>query len=212
MSLRVTFLVDGFNLYHSLRAAQDKTGKCCKWLNIRALCESYLKFFGRDAVLEEIYYFSAYASHLSPRNPDVVTRHQILVRALESTGIRVEMAQFKRKNVHCTLCNGDMVRYEEKETDVAIAVRLVELVVTDKCDVAIVVTGDTDIVPGIRTAKRLASTKRLCVIAPYRRANAELKQIADQYFKLKAESYGPFLFPNEIELTNGQKLAKPTTW
>lgn len=212
MALRVSFLVDGFNLYHSLRQAQKKTGKCCKWLDIRALCESYLRNFGKEAVLKDIHYFSAYAFHLAPTNPDVVARHQILVRALESTGIKAEIGQFKPKDVFCTKCKKVMVRHEEKETDVAIGVRLVELVVTDQCEVAVVVTGDTDIVPAIKTAKRLAASKRVCVIAPYKRANAELKQQADQYFKLKAESYEPFLFPDEIPLPSGQKLTKPLTW
>lgn len=212
MPIRVTFLVDGFNLYHSLRDAQLQTGKCYKWLNIRSLCASYLQFFGKDAVLHDVYYFSAYAHHLTPRDPDVVARHQTLVRALESTGVKPEMGHFKSKNVHCTHCQHDIVRHEEKETDVAIAVRLVELALTDKCDIAVVVTGDTDIVPGLKTVRRLAATKRLCVIAPYKRANAELRQLAHQYFKLKPNSHEPHLFPNEIALPDGQRLIKPTAW
>ncbi len=212
MSLRVTFLVDGFNLYHSLRDAEKKTGVRCKWLDLRAFCQAHLQFFGRDARLEEVYYFSAYATHLAARNPHVVTRHQILVRAFEHTRVKVEMGHFKPKDVHCYLCKREIVRHEEKETDVALAVRLVELVVTDRCDVAVVLTGDTDIAPGIRTALRLAPTKRVCVLAPYRRANAELKQLAHQVIKVRAETYAQHLFPGELTLADGRKLTKPATW
>lgn len=53
---RVTFLVDGFNLYHSVKEAQrDMNGVSTKWLNIRALCQSYIHHFGKDAQLGEIY-------------------------------------------------------------------------------------------------------------------------------------------------------------
>lgn len=156
--------------------------------------------------MQDVHYFSAYAHHLTTRDPDKVARHQTFVRALASTGVRAEMGQFKTKDVHCPKCHSDIIRHEEKETDVAIAVRLVEVVVTDKCDVAVVVTGDTDVIPGLKTAKRLAATKRLCVVAPYKRANAELRQVADQYFKLKPESHAPHLFPDVIVLRDGQQL------
>lgn len=72
--------------------------------------------------------------------------------------------------------------------------------------------GDTNVAPAIRTAKRLASTKRVAVLAPYRRANAELKQIADQFIKVSAETYARHLFPNEVTLPDGRKLTKPPTW
>lgn len=212
MALRVSFLVDGFNLYHSLRDAEKKTGVSAKWLDLRAFCQAHLQFFGKEARLEEIHYFSAYAAHLASRNPDVVTRHQILVRAFEHSGVKVEMGRFKAKDVHCYLCKGKMVRHEEKETDVAIAVRLVELLVSDRCDLAVVLTGDTDIAPGIRTAKRLAPTKRIAVVAPYGRANSELKQIADHYIKVRAEIYAQHLFPAEITLLDGRALKKPISW
>src|SRR4051812_19600996 len=99
---RVTFLVDGFNLYHSLRSASialglDEAGT--KWLDLAALCRSYLHLFGRSARLHEI--------------------------------------------------------HEEKETDVALGSKLLELFITDSCDRAVVITGDTDIAPAVRTAKRL---------------------------------------------------------
>lgn len=212
MAIRVSFLVDGFNLYHSVKDAQRKTGVCAKWLNLRAFCESYLQLFGKEARLEEIHYFSAYAGHLAGRNPDVVTRHQVLVRAFEHTGIRVEMGHFKPKDVFCFNCKKNMVRHEEKETDVAMAVRLVELVTADLCDLAVVLTGDTDIAPGIRTAKRLAPTKRVCALMPYKRANAELQQISDHSIQIRAESYGRYLFPAHITLADGRMLTKPASW
>jgi hypothetical protein len=63
---RVTFLIDGFNLYHSVRRAQiDLKNPHLKWLDIRGLLTSFISVFGKEATLEEIYYFTAYAHHLT---------------------------------------------------------------------------------------------------------------------------------------------------
>lgn len=62
---RVTFLIDGFNLYHSIRDLGRYEKLHVKWLNIYSLCSSFLYLIGKDANLAEIYYFSAFADHLN---------------------------------------------------------------------------------------------------------------------------------------------------
>lgn len=84
---RVVFLIDGFNLYHSIR---DISGilhiPCLKWLDINAFCGSFLSNVGRNASLEKIYYFSAFAYHLN--DPDALERHMDYIECLKSTGIK----------------------------------------------------------------------------------------------------------------------------
>jgi len=77
---RITFLIDGFNLYHSAKSASvalnlNESGT--KWLDIAGLCRSYLHLFGRTAALHEIHYFSALAKHLEATKPDVTARHAL---------------------------------------------------------------------------------------------------------------------------------------
>jgi len=45
---KISFFIDGFNLYHSLR----KYASDCRWLNLRSLCEKFLK---DDEELGEVY-------------------------------------------------------------------------------------------------------------------------------------------------------------
>lgn len=105
LAARVSYLVDGFNLYHSVRAAvRDSGTPHLRWLDLRSLLSSYLSVFGRAARLEEIHYVTAYAHHLTPQNPDVVTRHMTYVRALQASGIRTEISRFKQKDVYCFNC------------------------------------------------------------------------------------------------------------
>lgn len=88
---RVSFLIDGFNLYHSLREIERLTKAPVKWLDVSKLCAGYLhavrSAVGERVEIASITYFSALATHRIPSNPDVVARHQTYVAALESTGV-----------------------------------------------------------------------------------------------------------------------------
>jgi len=186
---RTTFLIDGFNLYHSLKHANTDLRHLRKpdhtrWLDLRGLCRSYLHAIGNQAQLEEIYYFSALAEHLEARNPDVTQRHRTYISCLEDTGIIVELNRFKAKEIRCPSCKQTFVRHEEKETDVSISVKLIEACVLNRCETAVLVTGDTDIAPAVRTIKRLCNEKKICFLFPYRRHNRELELIADGCFDI----------------------------
>jgi hypothetical protein len=85
---RTVFLIDGFNLYHSVKeASRDLRGVSTKWLDIASLCKSYLYIIGNKAQLQGIYYFSALARHLEAANPGVTSRHQAFIRCLEASGL-----------------------------------------------------------------------------------------------------------------------------
>ena len=49
----VCFLVDGFNVYHSLKQVEALTGNRVKWLNLRELLGAYLQT-GRNALGERM--------------------------------------------------------------------------------------------------------------------------------------------------------------
>ena len=68
---RITYLIDGFNLYHSLKDAQrDLGGPSTRWLDLNSLFKMYTaSVFGRNYQLEQILYFSAFATHRDSRNP-----------------------------------------------------------------------------------------------------------------------------------------------
>lgn len=152
---RISYLVDGFNLYHSVKDLKRDTGYSTKWLDVASLCKSYLPLFGKDAGLETIYYFSAIPYYLVNQYPDKIQRQQDYLSCLESTGIKVEMGRFKEKDVYCYRCKSMILKHEEKETDVAMAVKVVELFLTGTCDNIVIVSGDTDLSPAIRKCQTL---------------------------------------------------------
>jgi uncharacterized LabA/DUF88 family protein len=208
---RVDFLIDGFNLYHSIiDIARYNRGLRVKWLDIRSLCISFLHLIDQDARLKKIYYFSAYAHHLN--NPDVIKRHKAYIECLESTNIIPEMGRFKYKEISCPYCHKQIPRYEEKETDVAIGIKICEVLFNDECDIIAIVTGDTDLAPAIRHTQIYYPEKKIIFIFPFARKNSELAQLAPGSFKINKQSYIRHQFPDEVILTDGRTIHKPSTW
>lgn len=211
---RTIFLVDGFNLYHSLVQAQlDAGGTSAKWLNLKSLCCAFLPLVGRvsgeRAFPERIYYFSAPPIHRSQGKQD---RHTLYVRCLRATGINVELGRFKSKTRNCPLCQKKLTMHEEKETDVAIAARLFEICHSDEAESIVLVTGDTDLAPAIRTCKRLFPAKFILFAFPYRRTNSELVAIAPESFSIKRRSCLRHQFADPLVLPDGTSVAKPANW
>ena len=169
----VAFLIDGFNLYHSVRQLQRDTGYCAKWLDVFSLCKSYLHLFGKETSLAGIHYFSALPYHLSSSRPGKINRHKIYLKCLRDSGVIIELGRFKEKEVFCTKCNTLFLKHEEKETDVSIAVTLVELVFKEKCNIAVIMSGDTDLSPAVAKCKRLFPNSKIIFAFPYARKNKE---------------------------------------
>lgn len=206
---RVVFLVDGFNLYHSTRDLWKLEHLRAKWLNIHSLCSSFLYLIERDARLAGIYYFSAYACHLN--DPNIIERHKNYVACLESTGIIPEMARFKPKQVTCPL-GGVFWKHEEKETDIAIAARLFELLSADRCDTAVLLTGDTDLIPAVQMCTSLYTAKKVVFAFPYRRYSQEMALLFPGSFRIHAKAYARHLFPDSVRLKDGTEICRPPSW
>jgi len=200
---RVAFLIDGFNVYHSIVQLREDTGHSTKWLNLYSLCFSYIPaLFGREHKLESVYYFTALAEHYRSRNPEKIGRHKAYIKCLESTGIEVIYGRFKWTGG----------KYEEKQTDVAIAVKLLEIFYTDKCDTAVIISGDTDLIPALETCRNLFPERKVIFGFPYERSNAELSTLVPESFKIKQKKYKKHQFSNPVTLTDGNRIHKPSGW
>jgi uncharacterized LabA/DUF88 family protein len=212
---RTTFLIDGFNLYHSVKTASHDlglNGSGTRWLDIHSMCESFLHLIGNNAQTSEIYYFSALAKHLENRKPDVTARHKTYIRCLEHTGVIVELHRFKKSLTFCQKCNQTFNRREEKETDVAIAARLFEIFCLDKCDTAVLITGDTDIVPAVKTAQSIFPNKEIVFLMPYKRHNKELANLVSKHFDISSRNYTKHQFADPFITKKKKLIHKPSAW
>jgi uncharacterized LabA/DUF88 family protein len=210
---RVTFLVDGLNVYHSLReAAAALGGRSTKWLDLRSIFTSYMNNLGKEARLEEIWYFTSYAFHRGTRDPDVVNRHRAYVEALVGTRVQPVVGRFKQRQTRCAHCGKVWLRWEEKETDVAISAKMFEILHQDRADTLVLVSGDTDLCPALRTAKALFPAKQFWCLFPFNRKNEDLVRIADGHFRMRKENYVRHQLPDPATGPGGRSIAKPRGW
>ncbi|MCD9185990.1 MAG: NYN domain-containing protein [Pyrinomonadaceae bacterium] len=212
---RTSFLIDGFNLYHSVKSASHDLGLKgigTRWLDIRSLCDSFLHLVGNNAQISDVYYFSALAKHLEMRKPDVTVRHRTYIRFLEDSGVKVELHRFKKSLTFCQKCNQTFNRREEKETDVAMSTRLLELLFLDKCDTIVLVTGDTDIVPAVKTVQNIFPKKEIIFMMPYKRHNKELANLVSKHFDISSNNYTKYQFADPYITKKGKSVIKPSTW
>jgi len=213
LTTRTVFLVDGLNLYHSHKSAsRDLGGSGTRWLDLRALCAFYLSSIGGNARLERVVCFSALAKHLEVVKPDVTRRHRDHLQCLEASGVTVELARFKRKHIRCPNCAERITRHEEKETDVAIATTLLESLVEDRCDAVVLVTGDSDLTPAVRVARRLFPNKQVWCGFPFDRVRPELQAVASRHFKIRSEHYVRHQLADPFVLPDGKLISKPSGW
>jgi uncharacterized LabA/DUF88 family protein len=154
---RVACYIDGFNLYHAIDALGQPH---LKWVNLRRLAEFFVDRKLHDLI--GIYYFSAYATWL----PGPYKRHREYVKALRAVGVETVMSEFYEKPRSCHKCGTSWTAHEEKQSDVKAAVWLVDHAYQDQYDRALLMTGDSDLTPAVRTVLNRFPKKRIRVICP----------------------------------------------
>ncbi|MDR0486000.1 MAG: NYN domain-containing protein [Elusimicrobiota bacterium] len=173
MKNRILALIDGFNYYHKIKNYEKKFDIPVKWLNYRQLIESFLSDED-DKNNVNIVYFSALALF---RGFLSVKRHQTYISALHFLNIETVLGNFKNKQISkcaikekCQNCvitpSGSLQRHEEKESDVNIAIRLIEDTLLDKYDKCFLLSGDSDFVSVVKRAKTLRADKKIIIVPP----------------------------------------------
>ncbi|MDD5338082.1 MAG: NYN domain-containing protein [Dehalococcoidales bacterium] len=207
----IVCLIDGFNLYHSIEDIEKSTGQCYKWLDLYALCKSFVYLFGKDCVLNKVYYFTSIAYHF----PDKVKRHEDYISCVKSKGVEVVRGEFREKQLYCSLCKRKYIGHVEKQTDIALSSKLLELLyATDNthCETFLVITGDSDLTPAIETANILNANVDIRFAFPYNRKSKHLLKLAPKSFKLRSGHYLANQFGNPVKLLDGTIIHKPMTW
>lgn len=210
--MRIACLVDGFNIYHSLsECVAEGAPPSIKWLNIKSLCELHLGAFNnKEAILTDLFYFTSLAVY---RKDTAIIRHKAYIKALEAVGFQTVYGSFKDKTVRCeATCRQEYVAHVEKQTDVNVALKLIELLHIDSCDGCLIVSGDGDLLSAVKTARRLYAGKMVAIAFPHNRWNAELSSNARIRIRLTVEDYKRSLLPDPMILGAGKLAHMPREW
>ncbi|MGH1361638.1 MAG: NYN domain-containing protein [Burkholderiaceae bacterium] len=223
--IRTIVYVDGFNLYFGCL----KSNKARRWLDIQKLFNRLCHENDPLSDVVEIKYFTApIKSKLSPRGAVSSEAQSIYLRALEKHCQRLTVVLGHYQIVRNTLLldqspiNFDqkvaVIRPEEKQTDVNIAVHMLCDAAEELCDQQVLVTNDTDCVPILKAIREKYPSIRLGVIAPLpdgekeRRPSAELVHLSDwSRNSFRDEELRDSQLPDIVK-TKKRYLRKPSHW
>jgi len=119
------------------------------------------------------------------------------------------MAHFKNKYRSCHRCGHSWKAHEEKETDVRLALAVLEDGYDDLYDRAIIVSADSDLVPVIEQARRRFVDKAYYVAALPGQFSAArgLTRTCHGYFEISPARIGKCLLPERITSDDGTAIA-----
>lgn len=213
--------VDGFNLYKGALANSPH-----KWLDLAALCD---RLAGER--VDRVAYCTATLVDL-PGNPSARTRQQAYLRALGGNPrIDVFMGKFSRRTprLHripdpqcecctgviarrkCACCNGrtiQVIKFEEKGSDVQLAVQLVKDASFDLYETAIVISNDSDLQPAIDAVEHHMG-KRVMVVSPRKTGRSLHGSLRGHLSKGLLTSSQ---MPETVLDLQGYQVTKPSMW
>jgi hypothetical protein len=136
-------------------------------------------------------------------------RHKEYVNALISTGVIPVMGNFKKKDRKCPSCKHKWNGHEEKETDVNIALSLLNEAYQDQYDHALLITRDSDMTPAIKMVRKIFSNKTITVVAPpFYSHSFELIQASHFKAKINLQQLNRCLLPELVKDRSGNIIAR----
>jgi uncharacterized LabA/DUF88 family protein len=221
-AMRTFVYVDGFNLYYRMLKARPSM----KWLNPKALSEAVLSTAHR---VERVNYYTARVSSRA-HDPDAPARQAIYFGALGTVPeIVLHEGNFLTKPVWMPLAQPPMakpdgyvwampapevvqvMKSEEKGSDVNLGSHLVRDAFTNAFDTAVVITNDSDLTEPIRIAVQEAG-KRVGILVPVKNPTASLIAVASFHLHIRPGHLAKAQFPDPVNLPDGSTIERPASW
>ena len=208
--MRTRIYIDGFNLYFGCLK-----GTPHKWLNPAALCDNLLV---RNRV-EAVRYFTAAVS-ARPNDPDQPNRQQTYFRALRTVPrISIHLGHFLTHVVTMPDASAwnagryvgrQVVKTEEKGSDVNLATFLLMDAFDDLFDCAVIVSNDSDLKEPIAQV-RSRFGKTIGILNPQRRVSGALAPLAHFIKSIRPGAIAAAQFPATMRDGTGT-FSKPARW
>ena len=198
---RTLFFVDGFNVYHAIT---PKLGKY-RWLNYWRLAQEFLQ--PKDQLVGVLYFTAIVPWDIHKSN-----RHKCLISANQFYGVQVISGKFRRVTKRCRECKKEYLTYEEKRTDVNIAIHLLRNAQENNYDKAVIISGDSDIIPAAEAVKQVFPQKQIFLVVPVGRSARELEKIIGSAMRMKEHHLNTSQLPEKVTLNNGVVLQRPAHW
>lgn len=210
---RTAIYIDGFNLYYGCLQ-----GSHYKWLDLRKFSQAVLQ--PHNQIVSIKYFTAKVEDHGDPNTP---VRQRTLLKAIEvhCPDVQIIYGHFLSHPCRMPLAKPPLIgaktvqvmKTEEKGSDVNLAVHLVNDAWLDLYDCAVVISNDGDLGEALSLVKKHKPKKLLGVVFPLlnegRRASYQLKMHSDFQKGVLASALAASQLPNPIPNTT---ITKPKEW
>lgn len=217
--MKTIVYIDGFNLYYRMLK-----GSNFKWLNLQSLCENSLPAGHK---IETINYYTARVSsrvsELAPRRQQIyfnalktipnLSIHQGRFQVKETFMFLADPLQFRPpvKNITPKPKFANVVKTEEKGSDVNLGVHIIRDGFQKKYDHAVVLTNDTDLEEPLRIVQEELNLP-VTLLSPVKKAAESLNKRCTSVIYLTDDHLSKSQFEHEFTVADGKIIKKPESW
>ena len=162
--------------------------------------------------LEGVHYFTS-RIRANGRNGADMQRQTSYLEALETRSkLRSHFGHYLEKPKQCHQCGAQWMDYEEKMTDVNIAIQLLTDAYDDRFDTALLISADSDLTTPVSVVRARFPGKNIIVALPPNRRSHQLTQAASGSFIINETAYRRSLLPVQVQREDGFVLQRPAHW
>lgn len=203
---RVIAYIDGFNLYFGLKS---KGWKRYYWLDVVGLSRALLK---PGQALQAAHYFTARIRLTGNNHADMQRQADYLDALATSPLLTIQFGHYLPKGRQCRRCGNTWTDYEEKMTDVNIAVQLLADAFDDRFDTALLISADSDLTMPVQQVRTRFPAKRVIVAQPPGRNSVQLAAAATAAFTISETKVRQNQLPAAVTTASGYVLHRPAHW
>ena len=159
---KTSVFIDGYNLYHAIKNLRKSH---LKWVNLFNLSQEFAKP-NNGFQINRVQFFTAPPIHKSIKTQQ---KYNAYIQALKHYDVEIIEGKFKKKLISYKDSKGKIftrTTHEEKESDVNLALAILEDAIEKISDQLLVITNDSDISPAIKLALTKNPNLRINVITP----------------------------------------------
>lgn len=210
---KVIAYIDGFNLFYS-----SLKGTKYKWLDLWSMCNSLLL---PNQELKTIKYYSALVGSFA-NDQSRSDRQRFYLEALQTNPkIEVKLGYFSTHEVKMPKADDfrkgkitlvDVVKTEEKGTDVNLAVQMAVDAIRNEFDYAMLFSNDSDMAYAVQIAVQDSKKKVGLYIARNAKSFKVLRKNISYVHTIAPKLLAAHQFPDEIKVSEKRTIKKPKDW
>ena len=203
--------IDGFNLYYgALKGTQNK------WLDVQTLSE---RIAPKGYQLDLVRYFTAKVKP-RPTNPSAHTDQQAYLAALQTScnKLQVHYGEYLAHKVRMANANPppntvEVIKLEEKGSDVNLAVHLLNDAFLGRMKAAILISNDSDLAEAVSLVKpRGVDVFWYPPVRSGRYPSRRLSEVVSHQRSIYSSMYKRSQLPDTVSGEGGVTLKKPAGW